>query len=32
MRIDRGDEVLWFRVAEGTFDNFMARASAQNKL
>jgi TRAP-type mannitol/chloroaromatic compound transport system substrate-binding protein len=28
----RGDEVLWFRVAEGTFDNFMARASAQNKL
>jgi TRAP-type mannitol/chloroaromatic compound transport system substrate-binding protein len=28
----RGEQVLWFRVAEGTFDNFMFRASAQNKL
>jgi TRAP-type mannitol/chloroaromatic compound transport system substrate-binding protein len=28
----RNDQVLWFRVAEGTFDNFMFRASAQNKL
>jgi len=28
----RKDEVLWFRVAEGGFDNFMARLSAQNKL
>ena len=28
----RNDEVLWFRVAEGTFDNFMGRMSAQNKL
>jgi TRAP-type mannitol/chloroaromatic compound transport system substrate-binding protein len=28
----RKDEVLWFRVAEGTFDNFMARQSAANKL
>ena len=24
----RKDEVLWFRVAENTFDNFMARQSA----
>jgi TRAP-type mannitol/chloroaromatic compound transport system substrate-binding protein len=28
----RKEEVLWFRVAENTFDNFMARQSAQNKL
>jgi TRAP-type mannitol/chloroaromatic compound transport system substrate-binding protein len=28
----RKDEVLWFRVAEDTFDNFMARQSAANKL
>jgi TRAP-type mannitol/chloroaromatic compound transport system substrate-binding protein len=28
----RGEQVLWFRVAEGTFDNFMFRQSAQNKL
>ena len=28
----RGEQVLWFRVAEGTFDNFMGRLSAQNKL
>ncbi|HEX2890035.1 TRAP transporter substrate-binding protein [Vineibacter terrae] len=28
----RGEQVLWFRVVENTFDNFMARASAQNKL
>ena len=28
----RNDEVLWFRVAENTFDNFMARQSAANKL
>ena len=28
----RKDQVLWFRVAEGTFDNFMARQSAANKL
>ncbi len=28
----RKDEVLWFRVAENTFDNFMARQSAANKL
>ena len=28
----RKDEVLWFRVAENSFDNFMARMSAQNKL
>ncbi len=28
----RKEEVLWFRVAEGSFDNFMARQSAQNKL
>lgn len=28
----RSDAVLWFRVGENTFDNFMARASAQNKL
>ena len=26
------NEVLWFRVAENTFDNFMARQSAANKL
>jgi hypothetical protein len=24
--------VLWFRVVENTFDNFMARQSAANKL
>jgi TRAP-type mannitol/chloroaromatic compound transport system substrate-binding protein len=28
----RAEEVLWFRVAENTFDNFMARQSAANKL
>jgi TRAP-type mannitol/chloroaromatic compound transport system substrate-binding protein len=28
----RGDQVLWFRVAENTYDNFMARASAGNRL
>jgi TRAP-type mannitol/chloroaromatic compound transport system substrate-binding protein len=28
----RKDEVLWFRVAENTFDNFMARQSAADKL
>ena len=28
----RRDDVLWFRVAENTFDNFMARQSAANKL
>ncbi len=28
----RAEQVLWFRVSENTFDNFMARASAQNKL
>jgi len=28
----RKEEVLWFRVAEDTFDNFMARQSAANKI
>jgi TRAP-type mannitol/chloroaromatic compound transport system substrate-binding protein len=28
----RKEEVLWFRVAENTFDNFMARQSAVNKI
>ena len=28
----RRDGVLWSRVAEGSFDNFMARQSAANKL
>ena len=28
----RKDGVLWGRVAENTFDNFMARQSAANKL
>ncbi|HKU98807.1 MAG TPA: TRAP transporter substrate-binding protein [Vineibacter sp.] len=28
----RNEQVLWFRVAEGGFDGFMARQSAQNKL
>ena len=28
----RNEEILWFRVAEGSFDNFMARMSAANKL
>ncbi len=28
----RAEQVLWFRVAENTFDNFMARAYGQNKL
>ena len=28
----RKEEVLWFRVAENTYDNFMARQSAANKL
>ncbi len=28
----RNEEILWFRVAEGSFDNFMARMSAAAKL
>jgi TRAP-type mannitol/chloroaromatic compound transport system substrate-binding protein len=28
----RNEEVLWFRVVENTFDNFMARMSAASKL
>jgi len=28
----RKEEVLWFRVAENTYDNFMAHQSASNKL
>jgi TRAP-type mannitol/chloroaromatic compound transport system substrate-binding protein len=28
----RKDQVLWFRVAENTYDNFMAHQSAANKL
>jgi hypothetical protein len=28
----RKDGVLWARVAENTYDNFMARQSAANKL
>ena len=28
----RAEEVLWFRVVENTFDNFMARLSAADKL
>jgi TRAP-type mannitol/chloroaromatic compound transport system substrate-binding protein len=28
----RNEEILWFRVCEGTFDNFMARMSAAGKL
>ena len=28
----RREQVLWFRVAENTFDNFMARQSAGNKI
>src|SRR4249920_3427008 len=28
----RNEEILWFRVCEGSFDNFMARMSAGNKL
>jgi TRAP-type mannitol/chloroaromatic compound transport system substrate-binding protein len=28
----RNEEILWFRVCEGTFDNFMARMSAAEKL
>jgi TRAP-type mannitol/chloroaromatic compound transport system substrate-binding protein len=28
----RNEEILWFRVAENTFDNFMARQSAASKL
>jgi TRAP-type mannitol/chloroaromatic compound transport system substrate-binding protein len=28
----RNEEVLWFRVVENTFDNFMARQSANGKL
>jgi TRAP-type mannitol/chloroaromatic compound transport system substrate-binding protein len=28
----RNEEVLWFRVVENTFDNFMARQSAAGKL
>ena len=31
-RAFRNEEILWFRVCEGTFDNFMARMSAANKL
>jgi TRAP-type mannitol/chloroaromatic compound transport system substrate-binding protein len=28
----RKEEVLWFRVVENTFDNYMARQSAANRL
>ena len=28
----RGDEYLWFQIAEYTFDNFMIRARAANQL
>jgi TRAP-type mannitol/chloroaromatic compound transport system substrate-binding protein len=28
----RNEEILWFRVAEGSFDNFMARMSAAGRL
>src|SRR6195256_3480850 len=28
----RNEEILWFRVCENSFDNFMARMSAANKL
>jgi len=28
----RNEEILWFRVCEGSFDNFMARMSASGKL
>jgi TRAP-type mannitol/chloroaromatic compound transport system substrate-binding protein len=28
----RNEEILWFRVCENSFDNFMARQSAANKL
>ena len=28
----RNEEILWFRVCEGSFDNFMARMSAAEKL
>src|SRR5262249_27196017 len=28
----RNEEILWFRVCEGSFDNFMARQSAAEKL
>src|SRR5262249_10953180 len=28
----RNEQVLWFRVVENTFDNFMARQSAASKL
>ena len=28
----RNEEILWFRVCEGSFDNFMARMSAAGKL
>jgi TRAP-type mannitol/chloroaromatic compound transport system substrate-binding protein len=28
----RNEEILWFRVAEGSFDNYMARQSAAEKL
>lgn len=31
-RTFRNEEILWFRVCEGTFDTFMARQSAANKL
>jgi hypothetical protein len=28
----RKEEVLWFRVVENTFDNYMARQSAAGKI
>jgi TRAP-type mannitol/chloroaromatic compound transport system substrate-binding protein len=31
-RAFRNEEILWFRVCEQPFDNFMARQSAANKL
>ena len=31
-KANRNEQVLWFCVAEGGFDSFMARQSAQNKL
>ena len=31
-RLFRNEEILWFRVCEGSFDNFMARMSAAGKL
>jgi TRAP-type mannitol/chloroaromatic compound transport system substrate-binding protein len=32
MKAFRPDGVAWFRVAEGTFDNFMHRMSAANRI